>query len=133
MHRRLIPQTAIKLNVPHAPHLQHNRWRGEEGLSSRLKNLCLPFFWSFFFFFKYSNYSFLPETGYGSQWPFGLFGQIFLCFFNYAYASRAILLWAQLMSFKDMIGLHKKTYRSRCNMGRPLKIALYSQEKAFFP
>lgn len=36
------------------------------------------------------------------------------------------------MLFREVIGLHENTHRSRCNMGRPLKITQYSWEKTFF-
>lgn len=62
-----------------------------------------------------------------------VFGQLFLCFCTFAYVSRAMFLSAQLMLFKEVIGLHKNSYRDRYSVGRPLgKVTLYSWEKAFF-
>jgi len=62
-----------------------------------------------------------------------VFGQIFLCFCTFASVPRAILQSAQLILFKQVTGLYKYSYRSRCNMGRPLeKFTLYSWAKIFF-
>lgn len=50
-----------------------------------------------------------------------VFGHIFLWFCTFAHISREVLLSTQLMLFKEVIGLHKNSYRSRCNMCIPLE------------